>query len=96
VGGARPGARRETVGDGGWSRTGGVEEQRRRQTVGAATVGGMTPWVRVDKRAVGKPGRAGRTRRHGQKRRRQRSGGNSGRARSEDVVVANKWVLDPF
>jgi hypothetical protein len=29
--------------------------------VGAATVGGMTPWVPVDKQAVGKPGWAGWT-----------------------------------
>jgi hypothetical protein len=33
----------------------------RGRTVGTATVGGMTPWAPVDKQAVGKPGRAGRT-----------------------------------
>jgi hypothetical protein len=31
------------------------------RTVGAMTVGGMTPWAPVDKQAAGKPGRAGWT-----------------------------------
>jgi hypothetical protein len=29
------------------------------RTVGAVTVGGMTPWAPIDKQAAGKPGRAG-------------------------------------
>jgi hypothetical protein len=50
-------------------------------------------------RTVGGGGRRtwrGRTRRHGQNRQRRWSGGNSGRARLEDAVVANKWAISPF
>jgi hypothetical protein len=38
----------------------------------------------------------GRTRWHGQNRQRWWSGSNSGCARSEDAVVANKWAIGPF
>jgi hypothetical protein len=49
------------VGISGQSQTVWDEEQRRGQTVGAAMVGGMTPWAPVDMQAVGKPGRVGQT-----------------------------------